>query len=98
MLAVMFGAVSIYALAQQKQQIGRISSLRLVDAAPRVIDGDTLEVSGSKIRIMGIDAPDDDLPQLKRLSAQTMEGLVERDGGVECATSLIDVALRQEQR
>ena len=98
MLAVMFGAVSVYALAQQKQQIVRISSLRLVDAAPRVIDGDTLEVSGSKVRIVGIDAPDDDLPQLKQLSAQTMEGLVERDGGVECAASLFDVALRQEQQ
>nr|WP_087575572.1 thermonuclease family protein [Sphingomonas sp. JE1] len=94
----MFGAVSVYALAQQKQQIGRIAALRLIDPAPRVIDGDTLEVSGSKIRIVGIDAPDDDLPQLKRLSAQTMEGLVERDGGVECAASLFNVALRQEQQ
>lgn len=98
MLAVMFGAISVYALAQQKQQIGRISSLRLVDAAPRVIDGDTLEVSGSKVRIIGIDAPDDDLQQLKQLSAHRMEGLVERDGGVECAASLFDVALRQEQQ
>ncbi|NML91691.1 thermonuclease family protein [Sphingobium sp. TB-6] len=94
----MFGAVSVYALAQQKQQIGRIASLRLIDPAPRVIDGDTLEVAGSTVRTVGIDAPDDDLPQLKRLSAQTMAGLVQRDGGVECAASLFDVALRQEQQ
>lgn len=98
MLAVMFGAVSVYALAQQKQQIGRIASLRLVDLAPRVIDGDTLEVSGSKVRIVGIDAPDDDLPQLKRLSSQVMAGLVQWDGGVECATSLFDFTLRQEKQ
>ncbi|WP_066531889.1 hypothetical protein [Sphingobium sp. EP60837] len=76
-------------MAQQKQQIDRISSLRLIDASPRVIDGDTLEVPGSKVRIIGIDAPDDELQQLKQLSAHMIEGLVERDDGVQCATSCL---------
>ena len=58
MIAVMFGAVSVYALAQQKEQVAQITSLRLNDARPRVVDGDTLDVSGSRIRIVGIDAPD----------------------------------------
>ncbi|MBW4655665.1 MAG: thermonuclease family protein [Kaiparowitsia implicata GSE-PSE-MK54-09C] len=97
-IAVMFGAVSVYALAQQKEQVARITSLRLNDPKPRVVDGDTLEVSGSRIRIVGIDAPDDDRLRLKQLSTLTMQGLVDRDGGVECATSLFDFALRREKQ
>lgn len=98
MIAVMFGAVSVYALAQQKEQVAHITSLRLNDPKPRVVDGDTLDVSGSRVRIVGIDAPDDDRPQLKQLSTLTVQGLVDRDGGVECATSLFDFALRREKQ
>ena len=98
MIAVMFGAVSVYALAQQKERVAEIASLRLSDPAPRIVDGDTLDVSGSRVRIVGIDAPDDDRPQLRRLSTFTMRGLIERDGGVECATSLFDFALRHENQ
>lgn len=98
MIAVMFGTVSVYALVQQKEQVAQITSLKLNDPKPRVVDGDTLEVSGSRVRIVGIDAPDDDLPQLKQLSTLTVQGLVDRDGGVECATSLFDFALRREKQ
>jgi endonuclease YncB( thermonuclease family) len=98
MIAVMFGAVSVYALAQQKDRVTEIASLRLSDPAPHIVDGDTLDVSGSRVRIVGIDAPDDDRPQLKQISTLTMQGLAERDGGVECATSLFDFALRHENQ
>lgn len=98
MMAVMFGAVSVYALAQQKERVGQITSLRLQDPQPRVIDGDTLDVQGSRVRIVGIDAPDDDRARLKPLSTQILQGLISRDGGVECATSLFDFALRKENQ
>lgn len=98
LMAVMFAAVSVYALAQQKERAASIVSLRLNDAAPRVIDGDTLDVSGSLVRIVGIDAPDDDRLPLKRASTLTLQGLIDRDGGVECATSLFDVALQREKQ
>ncbi|KKW90904.1 nuclease [Sphingobium chungbukense] len=97
-MAVMFAAVSVYALAQQKERAANIVSLRLNDAAPRVIDGDTLDVSGSRVRIVGIDAPDDDRLRLKQASTLTLQGLIDRDGGVECATSLFDVALQREKQ
>lgn len=97
MIAVMFGAVSLYALSQQKEQVERIASLRLDDAKPRVVDGDTLDVSGSRVRIVGIDAPDEDRPELKAVSTQALQALAHRDGGTECARGLFDFALTKER-
>ena len=93
MIAIMFAAVSVYALAAQKDRVEQIASLRLVDPRPRIVDGDTVDVSGSRIRILGIDAPDEDRPALKTLSALAFEGLVARDGGLECARHLYDFTL-----
>ena len=93
MIAIMFGAVSIYALAAQKDRLEQITSLRLVDSKPRAVDGDTVDVSGSTIRILGIDAPDEDRPALKTASALALEALVARDGGLECARRLYDFTL-----
>lgn len=98
MIAVMFGAVSVYALTQQKERVGQIAALRLHDPQPLVINGDTLAVQESRVRVVGIDAPDDDRLRLKQLSMAAMQRLVARDGGVECATSLFDFALRMENR
>lgn len=98
MMAVMFGTVSVYALAQQKERIGEITSLRLQDVQPHIVDGDTLDVQGTRVRIVGIDAPDADRSRLKQLATQTLQGLTLRDGGVECATSLFDFALRREKQ
>lgn len=55
-------------------------------------------ISGSRVRIVGIDAPDDDRLPLKQASTLTLQGLIDRDGGVECATSLFDVALQREKQ
>lgn len=93
MVAIMFGAVSIYALAAQKDRVEQIASLRLVDSKPRVVDGDTVDMSGSRIRILGIDAPDEDRPALKTVSTLALEALVARDGGLECARRLYDFTL-----
>jgi endonuclease YncB( thermonuclease family) len=93
MIAVMFGAVSVYALAAQKDRVEQIASLRLVDPKPRVVDGDTVDVSGSRVRIIGIDAPDEDRPALKATSTLALKALVARDGGLACARRLSDFAL-----
>ncbi len=93
MVAIMFGAVSVYALAAQKDRVEQIASLRFVDSKPRVEDGDTVDMSGSRIRILGIDAPDEDRPALKTVSALALDALVARDGGLECARRLYDFTL-----
>lgn len=93
MIAVMFGAVSVYALAAQKDRVEQIASLRLIDPKPRVVDGDTADVSGSRVRILGIDAPDEDRAELKAVSTLALKALVARDGGLECARRLYDFTL-----
>lgn len=93
MIALMFGAVSVYALAVQKDRVEKIASLRLSDPKPRVVDGDTVDVSGSRVRIIGVDAPDEDRPALKALSTFALKALVARDGGLECARRLYDFTL-----
>ena len=95
MIAVMFGAVSVYALAAQKNRVDQIASLRLIDPKPRVVDGDTIDVSGSRVRIVGVDAPDEDRPALKAVSALALKALVARDGGLECARSLYDFTVAE---
>lgn len=98
MMLVAFGAVATYSLSQQKQKVEQISSLKLSDEAPRVIDGDTVDVKGSRVRIVGIDAPDDDLPHLKGIASQALRNLSTRDGGLNCSTNVFDFALRRENQ
>lgn len=93
MIAIMFGAVSVYALAAQKDRVEQIASLRLVDPKPKIVDGDTVDVSGTRVRIIGIDAPDEDRAALKAVSAVALKALVARDGGLECARGLYDFTL-----
>jgi endonuclease YncB( thermonuclease family) len=93
MIAIMFGAVSVYALAAQKDRMKQIASLRLVDPRPKVVDGDTVDVNGSRVRIIGVDAPDEDRPALKAVSMLALKALVARDGGLECARRLYDFTL-----
>lgn len=95
MIAVMFGTVSVYALAAQKNRVEQIASLRLINPKPRVVDGDTIDVSGSRVRIVGVDAPDEDRPALKAVSALALKALVARDGGLECARSLYDFTVAE---
>ena len=95
MIAIMFGAVSVYALAAQKDRVEQIASLRLIDPKPRVVDGDTLDVNGSRVRIVGVDAPDEDRPALKAVSTLALRALVARDSGLECARSLYDFTVVQ---
>src|SRR3546814_5785075 len=46
---------------------------RLSSPTPRIIDGDTIDFSNGRVRVVGIDAPDDDLPRLKALSSDRSE-------------------------
>lgn len=97
-MIVMFTAVAVYSLSQQKDRMQEIAQMRLTDERPQIIDGDTVDVSGSRIRIVGIDAPDDQVPSLKQLSTQALRGLVQRDRGLDCSTSLFDSSLQRENQ
>ncbi|AXJ97543.1 thermonuclease family protein (plasmid) [Sphingomonas sp. FARSPH] len=97
-MAGAFVAVAVFALSQQKERVQQIGKMTLKDERPQVIDGDTVGVRGSAVRVVGIDAPDDDLPHLKRVSAQVLANLVARDGGLVCSTSVFDFAMRRENQ
>jgi endonuclease YncB( thermonuclease family) len=98
MMLGVFGAVATYSLSQQKERVEQITSLKLSDANPRVVDGDTVDVKGSRVRIVGIDAPDEDLPQLKGIASEALRELAARDGGLNCSTNVFDFALRREKQ
>lgn len=98
MMLGVFGAVATYSLSQQKERVEQITSLKLSDANPRVVDGDTVDVKGSRVRIVGIYAPDDDLPHLKGIASEALRELALRDGGLNCSTNVFDFALRREKR
>src|SRR3546814_12228025 len=63
-----------------------------------MIDGDTIDFPNGQVRVVGIDAPDDDLPQLKAISSEALRGLALRDGGMDCSVSMFDYALRREKQ
>jgi endonuclease YncB( thermonuclease family) len=98
MMLGVFGAVATYSLSQQKEHVAQIASLKLSDDKPGIVDGDTVDVKGSRIRIVGIDAPDDDLPQLKGIATEALRELAARDGGLNCSTNVFDFALRREEQ
>lgn len=97
-MAATFVVVAAYSLSQQKERVQEIGKMTLKDERPQVVDGDTVGVRGSAVRIVGIDAPDDDMPLLKSVSSQVLANLVARDGGLDCSTNVFDFALRRENQ
>lgn len=98
MMGATFVIVAGYSIAQNKQSIVEASQTRLTSPAPRIIDGDTVDFPNGRVRLVGIDAPDDDLPMLKKLSSDALRGLASRDGGMDCSVSMFDYALRREKQ
>ena len=98
MMGATFVIVAVYSIAQNKESIVEASQTRLTSPNPRIIDGDTVDFTNGRVRIVGIDAPDDDLPLLKRLSSDALRGLAARDGGMDCSVSMFDYALRRESQ
>src|SRR3546814_13478527 len=68
-------------IPQNKQSLVEVSKTRLSSPSPGIIDGDTIDFPNGRVRVVGIDAPDDDLPQLKAISSEALRGLALRDGG-----------------
>jgi endonuclease YncB( thermonuclease family) len=93
-----FLIVASYAISQNRQALVDVSKTRLSSPAPRIIDGDTIDFSNGRVRVVGIDAPDDDLPRLKALSSDALRQLSARDGGLDCSVSMFDYALRREHQ
>lgn len=98
MMGATFVIVAVYSIAQNKHSIVEASQTRLASPNPRIIDGDTVDFTNGRVRIVGIDAPDDDLPLLKKLSSDALRGLAARDGGMDCSMSMFDYALRRENQ
>src|SRR3546814_10011466 len=93
-----FLIVATYAISQNKQSLVEVSKTRLSSPSPGIIDGDTIDFPNGRVRVVGIDAPDDDLPQLKAISSEALRGLALRDGGMDCSVSMFDYALRREKQ
>src|SRR3546814_19819215 len=62
------------------------------------MDGMTMDFPNGRVRAVGIDVPDDDMPQLKAISSEALRGLALRDGGMDCSVSMFDYALRREKQ
>lgn len=97
-MGISFLIVAGYAITQNKESLVEASTTRLTSPQPRIIDGDTVDFPNGRVRIVGIDAPDDDLPQLKAISSQALRQLSMRDGGMDCSVSMFDYALRRESQ
>ncbi len=93
-----FLAVAAFAISQNRTSLAEISRTRLSSPSPRIIDGDTIDLASARVRIVGIDAPDDDVPRLKAISSDALRRLSARDGGMECAVSMFDYTLRREKQ
>lgn len=93
-----FLVVATYAISQNRHSLAEVSKTRLSSPTPRIIDGDTIDFPNGRVRVVGIDAPDDDLPQLKVISTEVLQGLASRDGGMDCSVSMFDYALRREEQ
>lgn len=98
MMGLTFVCVAVYSVSQNKEQLAEASRTRLTSPTPRIIDGDTVDFPNGRVRIVGIDAPDNDRPQLKALSTDALRGLSTRDGGLDCSVSMFDYALRRENQ
>lgn len=98
MMATTFVVVAVYSISQNKSSLVEAAQTKLSSPSPRIIDGDTVDFPNGRVRIVGIDAPDDDRPQLKALASEALRGLAARDGGLTCSASLFDYALRREKQ
>lgn len=93
-----FLVVAGYAITQSRESLVEASTTRLTSAEPTIIDGDTVAFPNGRVRIIGIDAPDDDMPQLKAIASEALRNLASRDGGMDCSVSMFDYALRREDQ
>lgn len=98
MMGVTFVVVAVYSISHTKEQLAEAARTRLESPNPRIIDGDTVEFPNGRVRIVGIDAPDDDRPQLKAIATDALRKLSARDGGLDCSVSMFDYALRHEKQ
>ncbi|WIA59149.1 thermonuclease family protein (plasmid) [Sphingobium sp. WTD-1] len=98
MMATTFVVVAVYSISQNKSSLVEAAQTKLSSPSPRIIDGDTVDFPNGRVRVVGIDAPDDDRPQLKVLASEALRGLAARDGGLTCSVSLFDYALRREEQ
>lgn len=98
MMGITFVIVAVYSISQNKEALVEASRTRLTSPQARIIDGDTVDFPSGRVRIVGIDAPDDDLPQLKAISSEALRNLALRDGGMDCSMSMFDYALRRENQ
>ncbi len=98
MMGATFVIVAGYSISQNKEQLAEVAKTRLESPTPRIIDGDTVDFPNGRIRIVGIDAPDDDRPQLKAIATDALQRLTARDGGMNCSVSMFDYALRHEDQ
>lgn len=98
MMGLTFVIVAVYSIVENKESLVEASQTRLTSPNPRIIDGDTIDFTGGRVRIVGIDAPDDDFPVLKGMSTEALRSLSARDGGLDCAVSMFDYGLRREDQ
>lgn len=98
MMGATFLVVAVYSISQNKASLVEASQAKLSSPSPRIIDGDTVDFPNGRVRVVGIDAPDDDRPQLKALATEALQRLAARDGGLLCSASLFDYALRREDQ
>lgn len=98
MMGLTFVCVAVYSVAQNKDSLAEASRTRLTSPSPRIIAGDTVDFQNGRVRVVGIDAPDDDRPRLKALSSNALRELSARDGGLDCSVSMFDYALRRENQ
>jgi len=98
MMGAIFVVVAIYSISHNKEQLAEAARTHLTSSTPTVIDGDTVEFPNGRVRIVGIDAPDDDRPQLKAIATDVLQRLAARDGGLDCSVSMFDYALRRENQ
>src|SRR3546814_15600997 len=77
-----FLIVATYAISQNKQSLVEVSKTRLSSPSPGIIDGDTIDFPNGRVRVVGIDAPEDELPQLKTISVEQVGCRAPRDGGM----------------
>ncbi len=98
MMGATFVIVAVYSISYNKEQLAEAARTRLASSVPRIVDGDTVDLPNGRVRIVGIDAPDDDRPRLKAIATDALQRLSARDGGLDCSVSMFDYAMRREKQ
>lgn len=87
MLAIGTALVAVHAVKANSDAFRQSGRVHVSAAAPQIIDGDQITLDGLQVKLIGIDAPDEDpmrqraADHLKRLSAQY--------GGIRCSAELL---------